>query len=100
MAKAAAKAADVGSITTEVAKAADVASTTGVVVALLVMVHVVSVVARIDPMEVLTTVRTTGANYSVGALVHVAFIHCPFLTTKKNALYLHLPGLNILRQHY
>ena len=95
-----AKAADVGSTTTEVAKTVDVASTTGVVVALLVVVPVVSVVARLDPMEVLTIVGTTSANDSVGTLVHVAFIHCSLLTTKKNALYLHLPGVNIPRQHY
>ena len=54
------------------AKASAISSATGSDVALLVVDHVVPMVVRLDPIEVLSTVGTTGNNDSVGALIHVA----------------------------
>ena len=54
------------------AKASTISSATGSDISLLVIDPVVLMVARLDPIEVLSTVGTTGDNDSVGALIHVA----------------------------
>ena len=65
------------------AVAAAIVSATASAVVILVMVPIVPVVARFDPISVLTVVGTTGDDYSVGALLFVAFRYCSLLTTRK-----------------
>ena len=79
------------------AKAAAVASATGSAIVLLVVVPVIPAAARFDPIAVLTVMGTTDDDGSVVALVLVALRYCALLT---NALYLHLPRVNIPIQHY
>ena len=83
MAAVAAKVATVGLTSAVVAKSAVVVSTTGLTVVLLLVVHVVPVVARLDLIEVLTIVGTIGANDSAGVLAPVATRYCSLITTRK-----------------